>query len=454
MPLFRTMLLRVLAITVLCLAGTLTWAIVDTRRHIQEEIAANSDRFAAAMDNLYWREVLWRGGLGRDRVRPMPDWRTLDVAALFSPGICVTAKVDGADPTQLCGQSRGFGETPPPMMRALLEPLFSNLAEIDRPVSDRFPGLGAFATSVDSRVALGVAWIRIKDLVCFAALMIAAAAVLTTGAIAHALVPVSVIVRALHGLASGRYEVALPRFAAVDLDRIACAVRDLATRLAHLDEERSAAAQRLIDIRAEERRMLARELHDEFGQNLTAVRAFAEAIEASAREASLLENARAISASSATMMACLRGALDRLRNPVSEEIGLEEALANMVGPWRRRSNLGPRVQLALRGDIAQIPNEVASAAYRIAQECMNNALKHGGAKEIRLKVERIRLERDQLQLSIEDDGVGELGAIASSTGVGLSGMRERIQSLGGSLSIGRSASGVRVDAVIPLAGSA
>src|SRR6185369_7135937 len=104
-------------------------------------------------------------------------------------------------------------------------------------------------------------------------------------AIAHALAPARSIVAALQRMAHGQYRAPLPRFRSLELSMIGQAVTDLGERLAQSTEQRAVLTRRLLDIRDDERRALARELHDEFGQNLTAILAFASMIEATgARE--------------------------------------------------------------------------------------------------------------------------------------------------------------------------
>ncbi len=85
-------------------------------------------------------------------------------------------------------------------------------------------------------------------------------------------------------MAGGQYRTVLPRFRSMELAMIGQAVSELGDRLAQATEQRAALTQRLLEIRDEERRALARELHDEFGQNLTAILAFASTIEAAGAE--------------------------------------------------------------------------------------------------------------------------------------------------------------------------
>jgi len=233
------------------------------------------------------------------------------------------------------------------------------------------------------------------------------------------------------------------------------AVGELGTRLEEATEQRAALTRRLIEIRDDERRALARELHDEFGQNLAAILAFADTIETASakqnREDGIAQDARMISQATHHLMASLRDALKRLRNPLPEELGLEASLVNLVDSWRSQSAARPTIQLDLRGDLTDISGPAATTAYRVAQECLTNALRHGAAREISLRVERRAGEDDALLIRVEDDGGGDAERVARSAGFGLTGIRERVAAAGGSLSILPARGGLSVAATIPLA---
>jgi signal transduction histidine kinase len=109
------------------------------------------------------------------------------------------------------------------------------------------------------------------------------------------------------------------------------------------------------------------------------------------------------------------------------------------------------IQLDLHGDLAGVRGTVATTAYRIAQECLTNALRHGEAREIRLRIERRSGTENTLLICVEDDGGGDAARVAQSPGLGLTGVRERVAAVGGSLSIARATRGLSVAATIPLA---
>ncbi|MDE2063175.1 MAG: histidine kinase, partial [Bradyrhizobium sp.] len=158
-----------------------------------------------------------------------------------------------------------------------------------------------------------------------------------------------------------------------------------------------------------------------------------------------------ISKAALTIMACLRGTLNRLRHPPAEELGLEASLISLVDNWRSQREARPSIRLDLKGDLADISGTVAATAYRVAQECLTNALRHTAAREILLRIERRSGSENALLIRVEDDGGGDAISIAKASGFGLTGVRERLAALGGSLSVARATRGLSVDATIPLA---
>ncbi|WGR91460.1 histidine kinase [Bradyrhizobium sp. ISRA435] len=334
--------------------------------------------------------------------------------------------------------------------------LLGDHAAVARPISARSVTAGTVLAKPDPDAAIALAWQHILDNIHVALLMAFAIALLASLAIAHTLAPARSIVSALRRMADGQYRTTLPRIRSMELAMIGQAVSDLGERLAQAEEERAVLTRRLLEIRSDERRTLARELHDEFGQNLTAILAFTSTIEASAGDkyaagTEIAQDARMISQATRRIMACLRDTLNRLRHPPAEELGLEASLVDLVDSWRSRAATQPMIQLDLQGDLADISGTVAATAYRVAQECLTNALRHSAAREIVLRIERRTEPENALLVRVEDDGDGDAAKVAQSAGFGLTGVSERVAALGGSLSIVRASRGLSVAATIPLA---
>jgi signal transduction histidine kinase len=452
MRLMLQLIARLLVVVAFCLGAAVLWTTIDAYRSVDRATAASAERVSQALQAIYWQQLLLRNNRSHEHLLPVPEWRTMETMKLISPGVCVRFDPMGPFETPLCGQSKGIGRQPPKWFAATLQTLFGSHSAIAEPISARVATAGTVSASPDPDAAIRLAWEHILDILNVALLMAVAIGLLASAAIAHALAPAQAIVAALQQIAHGRYRITLPRFRSMQLAMIAQAVSDLGGRLAQATEQRAALTKRLLEIRNDERRTLARELHDEFGQNLTAILAFANAIEASAevdaQNCAVAQDARMISQAAQRIMTCLRGTLNRLRHPPAEQLGLEASLISLVESWR--SERAPSVQLDLQGDLTDVPGSIAATAYRVAQECITNSLRHGAAREILLRIERRTGEENTLVVCVEDDGGGNAAEVAQSFGFGLTGLRERVAAVGGSLSIARAKAGLSVAAKIPI----
>ena len=455
MRLVLQLVARLLLVVALCLSAATVWVTIDAHRSVDRATAASAERVSLALEALYWRELLLRSNRMREHLVPVPEWRTIETMKLISPGICVRFEPKGEFENPLCGQSKGIGQSPPVWFAAAVQTFLGNHAAVARPISTRAVTAGTVSAIPDPDAAISLAWQHIVDNIHVALLMAVAIAFFASLAIAHTLAPAQLIVTALQRMAHGQYRTSLPRFRSMELAIIGRAVSDLGDRLAQAMQERAVLTRRLLEIRNDERRALARELHDEFGQNLSAILAFASTIETTSAQgqarSDVAQDARMISQATHHIMACLRGTLNRLRHPPAEELGLEACLVSLVDRWRSQNATQPMIQLDLQGDLRDVRGAVAATAYRVAQECLTNSLRHSAAREIVLRIERRTGAENALLVRIEDDGGGDAAKVAQSTGFGLTGVRERVAALGGSLSIARARRGVSVAATIPLA---
>jgi two-component system sensor histidine kinase UhpB len=186
------------------------------------------------------------------------------------------------------------------------------------------------------------------------------------------------------------------------------------------------------NLRADEnqRRHLAAELHDELGQNITAIQTHVKLAEARLQQAGLKDIGSSINTILAHMRRALHRLLDDLRPAVLDEFGLLRALDE--GPIRDLlTTAGIAYHTDLYGDPRQLDEDIRTAIYRLAQESATNTVKHSGATEFRL---RLRIGKRQgvalALLDLRDNGTG-LPARPPRGGRGLQGMRDRVTSLGG-----------------------
>jgi signal transduction histidine kinase len=252
----------------------------------------------------------------------------------------------------------------------------------------------------------------------------------------------------LERIAAGDLTARLPPFDLAELSAIRDVFNHLAESLDTALAERAELTRKLIALQDEERRHLARELHDEFGQSLAAIRALAASARQTAAQdcPSLLGECDGIARTATGMMETLRGTLFRLRPPDVEELGLVASLEGLVAGWNGRSRGETRFSIRFDGAFETLPATISASLYRIVQEALTNAAKHAGATKVSLE---LAMRTDEIALAIDDDGRSH--DPASKSGMGLLGMRERVAALRGRLSFEASPnSGSALRVVIPL----
>jgi len=196
------------------------------------------------------------------------------------------------------------------------------------------------------------------------------------------------------------------------------------------------------------RRRIARELHDEAGQALTALIVNLEMAEQSGQAVEPQRLARLRGIAEGTL-AELRRLIYDLRPTILDDLGLAAAVRSYVKEHVEPQGL--EVAMNITGAGGRLPRHVETAVFRIAQEALTNILKHAGARRARIEVS---VTPRHVRVVIADDGRGfDLSAVATrrDAGMGLLGMRERAELLGGALQLeSRDGSGTRVEAVIPV----
>jgi len=445
---------RLVAVVLLCLAGAVAWVTIDAHRSIDAETAATAERVGERLESLYWQKLVWSFGMKRDMLVPVPDWETLATASVVSPGVCVTFAPPGDAPRRLCSQIEALGAPAPAFFASAYRFLFGPQTEVRRYLTLRDKDAGFVVSAAEPDAALRLAWRHVSVVVGVAAAMALGIALLATLMIGQALIPARTIIDGLRRLQQGDLGWRLPGFRTVEFNLIARAVNELAGELARTNAARTALTARLFQVQEEERRALARDLHDEFGQRLTATAALAASIETGAapERTDLADDARAIVRIQKQMMENLRNALVRLRSQDIEEIGLEATLRQLVLDHNMRAASDAVFRLNVSGKLATLPKQVAIDIYRIAQECLTNAVRHGSPTEVQLSVERTAIGDETIAVTVEDDGGGDAARLDRHQGHGILGIRERIAARGGSLSIRQAARGVRVSAIMPVSG--
>jgi two-component system, NarL family, sensor histidine kinase UhpB len=306
-----------------------------------------------------------------------------------------------------------------------------------------------------SRAALD-AWDYALDLGGGALLLLVAANALVFWLVGRAVQPFGRIVGALNQLQGGRFDAELPALPGREAAAIGAAFNRMVVQLRdHIETERRAVRAELqlsdsrdlahwIDRRIEaERHAIARELHDELGQSVTAMRSLALSIaqRSAATDPTSEQAAKVIADEASRLYDAMHGIIPRLTPLVLDNFGLAEALGDLVERTRRsHPELTLTLAVELHADLgtANLPAEVALTLYRAAQEGLTNALRHGQARQVALEV---GTQAGLVRLRLRDDGVGPPPQGVPREGhYGLRWLTERVQSLNGEL---------RLDAVQP-----
>lgn len=219
-----------------------------------------------------------------------------------------------------------------------------------------------------------------------------------------------------------------------------CSMRDITERKQAEEAEKRLEENRqlthLIQRHIEdERRSLARELHDELGQYVTAIKTFAVGIFNKAEEKmpDIASNAQTIVSAANHIYDGMHNIIRQLRPGSLDNLGLSETLRDLVANYQQH-HPDCKMKLTTRGDVNSFGETVNINIYRVIQEAVNNALKHSSASQIDIRLEVSK--SGELQLTIKDNGGGmDFCKVDHSRHFGLLGMRERVQALQGNFNI-------------------
>jgi two-component system sensor histidine kinase UhpB len=317
-------------------------------------------------------------------------------------------------------------EPPPSWFIALIDPQAPSRQE------------GAILIEPDPVNEIGEVWTGLRDALLIVALLSVMALVLIRRAVTRALDPLRAVSGALARVGAGDFEARVAAGGTVELDGLAQGFNAMAGQLDSIDRENRRLHEQLLTVQEEERAELARDLHDEIGPYLFAVN-----IDAAAAPPRI----DLIQAAVAHMQTQVCDMLRRLRPLRAVEFGLVSAVGDLVSFWRaRRPDIA--FELTMPTDDTAFGIGVREALYRVAQEALSNAVRHGAPS--RISVEIAAPQGATAILRVTDNGMA-----ADHPGgrprFGLTGMRERVSALGGELAIDQGiGQGWTVAARIPL----
>ena len=433
------------ALTLLFLAALLAQQVDGMRKSVNEEVVAANRVAAQMLRRAVWVQAAQGPEVLAEYLRGMGRVRSNDITLVDSQG----QELYRSPPS-----SYKEGRNAPDWFEALVSPKPSVQ-------TIQFPNGTLVVRANASRAALD-AWDEFVVLVGQSVLLFVLANAAVFFLVGRAVRPFGRIVHALNELETGRFDVELPRLHGKEAAAIGEAFNRMVSMLRRniASERRAAIAEReLSDSRElahwvagqieQERRTIARELHDELGQSVTAIRSMALSIAQRMRgvDEESERAARLIAEESSRLYEAMHGLIPRLAPLVLDKFGLQEALSDLV-ERTRRSHPGVRIELDVQLGDARPSPEVALTLYRAAQEGITNALRHGQAHALRLQ---LRAGEDDIALQLVDDGRGLPADWAERGQRGLRWLAERVESVGGQCEVEPgSAGGVCLRVRVPL----
>ncbi len=277
--------------------------------------------------------------------------------------------------------------------------------------------------------------------------------------VSRALAPLEALSQAMTNIEAGYYDARVEPGGSPELAAICAKLNHLAATLGEAVDSKRRLAERAVSLQDSERKEIARELHDEFGPYLFALRAHAGALTRLSDvdrpdPAVLRKHGNAILEQVNALQQFTRRILERLRPAGLAELGLREALGALVRLWSE-SHPGVEIESSVSHTLGDTGETADLTIYRIVQEALTNVFRHADATAISITIEPAERQtgvhdsRGCALVRVSDNGRGLRPGYKD--GRGLTGMRERILALGGSLNVSSGDDGVTVEALVPKA---
>lgn len=408
-----------------------TWLLIHNAR---TQVLAEVDSTAALTSHLLDAETIYFSGVTRGeayhkpfRLQGLEHLRHLRIEYYDPSGRLLDSNM----------HSSGEGDSnaaPNWFVQAMTVALPKQVA-VKRPLIFNGRNMGELVVTPDPSYEVAEIWRDTVDLFVLVAVFFVLVNLMVFWAVGRALSPVEKILTALTALEKGSLEARLPPFELPELTRISVKFNVMAQTLQQSIGSNHKLSQQLLQLQEEERKILARDLHDELGQYLTAIRTDATTLLEMSKTQfpAAQQGAQAIVDVSIQVMAIIRTMLQRLRPDVLDELGLQPALSELIATWRQRYPISACLT-CIPPNLPKLGDGVNITAYRVVQECLTNVSKHANARRVEINVKVLnQADNPQLEISVSDDGVGFNPAEVD--GFGLNGMRERVEGTGGTLSI-------------------
>jgi signal transduction histidine kinase len=442
------LLIRMTVVGTLCWLAASAYLVAQSGQREAQEVLRIADQIRPIMT---W-DVMRRFG-SVDTDARYPDLG--GAASRFPNPVCLRYRAkDGETSDWGCGPSEISSDVPRPIAH-VLRALGPGHISVPLDVTIYGGHVGTLVVESNDESLLTHQWRGVRELLAFTAVTVLVLALLGVWAIGHALQPTARIVEAVAHLGEGASQVRLPMFRPREFGLIASGINELAERLARANAAREALTARLIRLQEDERREIAHELHEEFGQCVAELSAVSASLRQSAIMSSKVTEADVVPLELGIeqMLSSLRGMLKRMSLPPLAGQGLRSALADLIPAWQIRLHGGSRVVLDADADTDRIPNgDQALCAYRVVQECLSNVARH--APRSPTATVYVRRKPDGLFVRVSNEISGNTASDAKpTTGMGLRLMDERVRSLGGTFSVETSTVEFVVEVRLPLATS-
>ena len=248
----------------------------------------------------------------------------------------------------------------------------------------------------------------------------------------HMIKPINKIIEGFEKLEAGNYKSKINKSNILELDIIGRKFNSMINNLRQSNDKIHKLSQNLINVQEQEKSELARDLHDELGQSLTALQAEAASISKSTKKSSRDEAIFNVIQLSKNMMLSTREIIKKLNLGLIEDLGLESALIELFENWKRRFK-GVKFEYKIQDKaFRKITKQETAHLYRIFQEALTNIAKHSEPKNIKITVKS--LDRgNKTRILISNDGIKS--NLANNEGLGLIGIAERVDQINGSLEV-------------------
>lgn len=282
---------------------------------------------------------------------------------------------------------------------------------------------------------------------------------LTMMVVSRALAPLQSLSEAMTGIEAGGYDTRVKPAGSPELAAICTKLNHLAATLGDAVEEKRRLAETAVSLQDAERKEIARELHDEFGPYLFALRAHASALMRTAdtpepNTEALRRHGGAILEQINALQQFNRRVLERLRPVGLAELGLNEAIGVLLQLWRE-SHPGVVIETTISRALGETSETAALTIYRIIQEALTNVFRHARATHVEITVTPVSsrqagsapVDANAVAVNVRDNGAGL--PVDHKQGLGMIGMRERVLALGGTMTVASTHHGVTVQALVP-----